>query len=43
VERELVEATTRVQQEAAAARASIDRDADALADAIVTRVLGRAS
>ncbi len=43
VERELVEATTRVQQEAAAARASIDRDAGALADAIVTRVLGRAS
>ena len=43
VERELVEATDRVQQDAAAARASIDRDADALADSIVTRVLGRAS
>jgi F-type H+-transporting ATPase subunit b len=43
VERELVEATTRVQQEAAAARASLDRDADVMADAIVTRVLGRAS
>jgi F-type H+-transporting ATPase subunit b len=43
VERELVEATNRVQHEAAAARASIDRDADALADSIVTRVLGRAS
>jgi F-type H+-transporting ATPase subunit b len=43
VERELVEATKRVQQDAAAARSSIDRDADALADSIVTRVLGRAS
>ena len=43
VERELVEATTRVQQEAAAARASLDREADVMADAIVTRVLGRAS
>ena len=43
VERELVEATTRVQHDAAAARASLDRDADAMADAIVTRVLGRAS
>ena len=43
VERELAEATTRVQQEAAAARASLDREADVMADAIVTRVLGRAS
>jgi F-type H+-transporting ATPase subunit b len=43
VERELVEATTRVQQEAAAARASLDREAAVMADAIVTRVLGRAS
>jgi F-type H+-transporting ATPase subunit b len=43
VERELAEATTRVQQEAAAARASLDREADTLAGAIVSRVLGRAS
>jgi F0F1-type ATP synthase membrane subunit b/b' len=43
VERELVEATTKVQQDASAARASLDRDADVMADAIVTRVLGRAS
>jgi F-type H+-transporting ATPase subunit b len=43
VERELVEATARVQQEAAAARASLDREADVMADAIVRRVLGRAS
>ena len=43
VERELVEATTRVQRDAAAARASLDRDADVMAEAIVTRVLGRAS
>jgi F-type H+-transporting ATPase subunit b len=43
VERELAEATTRVQQDAAAARASLDREAEAMADAIVTRVLGRAS
>lgn len=43
VERELAEATTRVQQQAAAARASLDRESEALAGAIVTRVLGRAS
>jgi F-type H+-transporting ATPase subunit b len=43
VERELTAATTRVQQEAAAARASLDRDAETLAGAIVSRVLGRAS
>jgi F-type H+-transporting ATPase subunit b len=43
VERELGEATERVQQEAAAARQTIDREAEALAGAIVTRVLGRAS
>ena len=43
VERELTEATTRVRQEAAAARASLDREAETLAGAIVSRVLGRAS
>jgi F-type H+-transporting ATPase subunit b len=43
VERELSEATTRVQQEAAAARATLDREAETLAGAIVSRVLGRAS
>lgn len=43
VERELSEATAKVQAEAAAARASLDREAGALAGAIVSRVLGRAS
>ena len=43
VERELTEATNRVKQQAAAARATLDREADALAGAIVSRVLGRAS
>lgn len=43
VQRELTEATTRVRQEAAAARASLDREAETLAGAIVSRVLGRAS
>jgi F-type H+-transporting ATPase subunit b len=43
VERELAEATTRVRQEATAARAALDRDAETLAGAIVSRVLGRAS
>ena len=43
VERELTEASTRVKQEAAAARATLDREADSLAGAIVTRILGRAS
>jgi len=43
VERELAEATTQVQQQAAAARASLDREAEALAGAIVSRVLGRVS
>jgi F-type H+-transporting ATPase subunit b len=41
VERELTDATTRVQQQAVAARASLDREAETLAGAIVTRVLGR--
>ena len=43
VERELSEATRRVQQQADEARASLDREADSLAGAIVSRVLGRAS
>jgi F-type H+-transporting ATPase subunit b len=43
VERELTEATTRVKQQATEARARLDREADTLAGAIVTRVLGRAS
>jgi F-type H+-transporting ATPase subunit b len=43
VERELTQATDRVHQQAAAARASLDREADTLAGAIVARVLGRAS
>ena len=41
VERELADAGSRVQQESAAARATLDREADALAGAIVERVLGR--
>ena len=43
VEHEAQTATARVRQETAEARASLDRDASQLADAIVTRVLGRAS
>jgi F-type H+-transporting ATPase subunit b len=43
VERELSEATRRVEQQAAEAQATLDREADALAGSIVTRVLGRAS
>jgi F-type H+-transporting ATPase subunit b len=43
VERELTQATNRVRQEAAAARATLDREADTLAGAIVSRILGRAS
>ncbi|HUE86821.1 MAG TPA: hypothetical protein VMO26_12170 [Vicinamibacterales bacterium] len=43
VDRELAEATARVKQQAAEARATLDREADTLADAIVSRVLGRAS
>lgn len=43
VERELSAASTRVGQEAAAARATLDREAESLAGAIVTRILGRAS
>lgn len=43
VERELTEASARVQADAAAARETLDRESDALAGAIVSRVLGRAS
>jgi F-type H+-transporting ATPase subunit b len=43
VEREAQSAAARVAQESAEARASLDRDASELANAIVTRVLGRAS
>jgi F-type H+-transporting ATPase subunit b len=42
VERELKDASERVKQQAAAAQASLDHEADALAGAIVSRVLGRA-
>jgi F-type H+-transporting ATPase subunit b len=40
VQRELADAATRVQQQAAAARASLDREAEGMARAIVTRVMG---
>ena len=43
VERELADATARVQQQAADARATLDREGETLAGAIVTRILGRAS
>ena len=43
VERELSDATRRVQEQAVEARASLDREADQMAGAIVSRVLGRAS
>jgi F0F1-type ATP synthase membrane subunit b/b' len=43
VEQELNTATLRVQQESRVARETLDRDANTLAGAIVTRVLGRAS
>jgi F0F1-type ATP synthase membrane subunit b/b' len=43
VQRELGEATERVQRQTAEARATLDREADQLAAAIVSRVLGRAS
>jgi F-type H+-transporting ATPase subunit b len=39
VQRELADAATRVQQQAAAARASLDREAEELAGAIVRRVM----
>jgi F-type H+-transporting ATPase subunit b len=43
VERDTKTATARVAQESAAARASLDREASDLANAIVARVLDRAS
>ena len=43
VERELADATARVKQQATEARATLDREADTLAGAIMSRVLGRAS
>ena len=43
VERELKGATERLKQETQEARASLEHEADALAGAIVSRVLGRAS
>jgi F-type H+-transporting ATPase subunit b len=43
VEQELQSATARVEQESLTARESLDRDANNLAGAIVSRVLGRAS
>ena len=43
VEQELKTATTSLQQESQSARETLDRDANNLASAIVTRVLGRAS
>jgi F-type H+-transporting ATPase subunit b len=42
VEQELQAAVSRVRQDAADARAALDREASALAGAIVVRVLGRA-
>jgi F-type H+-transporting ATPase subunit b len=41
VERSMGEATVRLQTQAAAARTQLERDADALANTIVERVLGR--
>jgi F-type H+-transporting ATPase subunit b len=43
VERELADATARVKQQTSDARATLDREADTLAGAIMARVLGRAS
>jgi F-type H+-transporting ATPase subunit b len=43
VETDLQDATRRVQAQTADARATLDREADTLAGAIVSRVLGRAS
>jgi F-type H+-transporting ATPase subunit b len=43
VARELGDASRRLTQETDQARATLDREADALAGAIVSRVLGRAS
>ena len=43
VERELADASHRLRQEADEARGRLEREADALAGVIVSRVLGRAS
>lgn len=43
VQRELSEKAAQVTQQSAVARAALDREAESLAGAIVTRVLGRAS
>lgn len=43
IERDVQAAAARVTQESAAARAALEREADELAHAIVTRVLDRAS
>ena len=43
VDRELAGATARVKQQATDARATLDREAESMAGAIVSRVLGRAS
>lgn len=43
VDHELAEAAARVKQQSTDARATLDREADTLAGAIVSRVLGRAS
>ena len=41
IEKTMKDATARVQAQASAARAQLDRDADSLAATIVERVLGR--
>jgi F-type H+-transporting ATPase subunit b len=43
VDRELTDATARLKQQAANARTTLDREAESMAGAIVSRVLGRAS
>ena len=43
VDRELTDATARLKQQAANARATLDREAESMVGAIVSRVLGRAS
>jgi F-type H+-transporting ATPase subunit b len=43
VERELQDATARLHEQKVAARITLDRDADSMADTIFQRVLGRAS
>jgi F-type H+-transporting ATPase subunit b len=43
IQRELADATSTVQRQSAAARATLDREAERLAEVIEARVLGRAS